>query len=128
MQHTRCQWPLQLRKHQTVKKTEAKELLKRIEKSHKEWLESCKYFLGDKGYDSSRIIGKLEDMGIVPVIDIRNCWGYSKSFLSVRQGNCPQTSCAIRGPRPGGGYRKPHSWYTCGNIFSCLWNNSRIYV
>ncbi len=34
----------------------------------------CRYFLGDKGYDSSKIIRQLRGKGIVPVIDIRNCW------------------------------------------------------
>lgn len=32
------------------------------------------YFLGDKGYDSSKLIVQLEGKGIVPIIDIRNCW------------------------------------------------------
>lgn len=54
--------------------TETKELLGKIEETHNEWLEGCKYFLGDKGYDSGKIIKQLEDKGIVPIIDIRNCW------------------------------------------------------
>lgn len=55
-------------------KTETRELLEKMEKAHDEWMEGCKYFLGDKGYDSSKNIGWLEGRGIVPVIDIRNCW------------------------------------------------------
>lgn len=55
-------------------KTETKKLLATIEEAHKEWLEGCNYFLGDKGYDSGKLIGWLEEKGIVPVIDIRNCW------------------------------------------------------
>lgn len=55
-------------------KTETKKLLERIERVHNEWLESCRYFLGDKGYDSSKLIMQLEGKGIVPIIDIRNCW------------------------------------------------------
>lgn len=55
-------------------KTETKKLLEEIEKVHEEWLEECGYFLGDKGYDSSKIITWLEKKGITPIIDIRNCW------------------------------------------------------
>lgn len=49
-------------------------MLEQIEKEHKEWLRSCKYFLGDKGYDSTKIIRWLEEKNISPIIDIRNCW------------------------------------------------------
>lgn len=55
-------------------KTETQKLLERMEKVHQEWLESCSYFLGDKGYDSCGIITWLERKGIAPIIDIRNCW------------------------------------------------------
>ncbi len=55
-------------------KTETQKLLEETEKVHKEWLEGCKYFLGDKGYDSTKLITWLEVKGISPVIDIRNCW------------------------------------------------------
>lgn len=55
-------------------KTETKNLLTRIEEEHEEWLERCTYFLGDKGYDSSKIIEDLESKGIHSIIDIRNCW------------------------------------------------------
>lgn len=54
--------------------TETKKLLEEMEKVHEEWPEVCRYFLGDKGYDSSRIILQLEGKGITPIIDIRNCW------------------------------------------------------
>ena len=37
-------------------------------------LDDCKYFLGDKGCDSSKILERLEDAGIHAIIDIRNCW------------------------------------------------------
>ena len=53
---------------------EAENLLEQIEKEHGEWLRSCKYFLGDKGYDSTKIIQWLEEKTISPIIDIRNCW------------------------------------------------------
>ncbi len=55
-------------------KTETQKLLEETEKNHKEWLEGCKYFLGDKGYDSTKLITWLEGKGIAPIIDIRNCW------------------------------------------------------
>jgi len=54
--------------------TETKKLLEEIEKVHEEWLEACRYFLGDKGYDSSKIILQLEGKGVKPIIDIRICW------------------------------------------------------
>ena len=55
-------------------KTETQKLLEKTEKLHGEWLEDCKYFLGDKGYDSTKLITWLEGKGITPIIDIRNCW------------------------------------------------------
>ena len=54
--------------------TETQKLLERIEKERGQWLGECKYFLGDKGYDSSKIINRLEGRGIHSIIDIRNCW------------------------------------------------------
>ena len=45
-----------------------------IEKEDSKWLDECKYFLADKGYDSSKIINRLEDKEIHSIIDIRNCW------------------------------------------------------
>ena len=55
-------------------KTETGKLLDELSASREGWLEKCRYFLGDKGYDSSKIIRQLRGKGIVPVIDIRNCW------------------------------------------------------
>ncbi len=55
-------------------KTETQKLLEETEKLHREWLEDCKYFLGGKGYDSTKLITWLEGKGIAPIIDIRNCW------------------------------------------------------
>lgn len=54
--------------------TETMKLLQQMEKEHKAWLDNCRYFLGDKGYDSTKIINWLEGKGICPIIDIRNCW------------------------------------------------------
>ena len=56
-------------------KTETKELLNRIEEEHPEWIESCRFFLGDKGYDSNPILEWLRRKDISPVIDICNHWG-----------------------------------------------------
>ena len=55
-------------------KTETQNLLNIMEKEHEKWLDDCKYFLGDKGYDSTKIIKRLEEKGIHSIIDIRNCW------------------------------------------------------
>lgn len=55
-------------------KTETGKLLEEIKEEHPEWMESCRFFLGDKGYDSGKLIEKLEGEEIIPIIDIRNCW------------------------------------------------------
>ena len=34
----------------------------------------CKYFLADRGYDSTNLINWLTTENIAPIIDIRNCW------------------------------------------------------
>lgn len=67
--------------------TETKELLEKMEKAHTEWLEDCLYFLGDKGYDSSKIIEWLEGKGITPIIDIRNCWKDGEETHQYRNTN-----------------------------------------
>lgn len=67
--------------------TETRKLLEEIEKEHNEWLEECRYFLGDKGYDSSRIIQQLEGKGITPIIDIRNCWKDGEETRQYRDTN-----------------------------------------
>lgn len=67
--------------------TETKDLVKEIEKAHSEWLESCRYFLGDKGYDSGRLIERLEGKGITPIIDIRNCWKDGEETHQYRDTN-----------------------------------------
>ena len=37
-------------------------------------MEKCRYFLADKGYDSTELIEWLTTEGTAPVIDIRNMW------------------------------------------------------
>jgi len=61
-------------KASSSEKTEARNLLEKMGEARHGWLEGCRYFLGDKGYDSSKIITWLEGKDISPVIDIRNCW------------------------------------------------------
>ena len=56
-------------------KTETKALLNDLKEEHPEWIENCKYFLGDKGYDSTPILEWLRRKEISPVIDICNHWG-----------------------------------------------------
>ena len=55
-------------------KTETKNLLNKLEENHPEWIENCKFFLGDKGYDSTPILEWLRRRDISPVIDICNHW------------------------------------------------------
>jgi len=52
-------------------KTEAKEILKTMDK---ERLEKCLYLMADKGYDDTNIIEYLKKKGITPIIDICNKW------------------------------------------------------
>ena len=68
-------------------KTEAKALLKRMKKETPEYLDVCQYFLGDKGYDSQPLIDQLEEAGIKPVIDIRNCWKDGEETHQYRDTN-----------------------------------------
>ncbi len=66
---------------------ETEKLLEKIEKKRKEWLERGRYFLRDKGYDSGKIIAWLEDKGIAPIIDIRNCWKDGEETHQYRETN-----------------------------------------
>lgn len=55
-----------------VKETE--KLLDNIKEKYPEKLEKCRYFMADKGYDSTELIEWLTTEGVSPVIDIRNMW------------------------------------------------------
>ena len=66
---------------------ETEKLLEKIEQEYTEWLKNCKYILGDKGYDSSKIINWLRGKGIVPIIDIRNCWKDGEETHQYRDTN-----------------------------------------
>jgi hypothetical protein len=39
-----------------------------------DWRERMEYLLLDKGYDSTDMIRAIKGAGIIPVVDIRNCW------------------------------------------------------
>ena len=54
--------------------TECKNLINTMEEKHPEYLDSCQYFMGDKGYDSNPILTMLKEKDIVPIIDICNKW------------------------------------------------------
>ena len=53
---------------------ETEKLLDNIKEKYPEKLKKCRYFLADKGYDSTELIEWLTTEGISPVIDIRNMW------------------------------------------------------
>ena len=52
----------------------AREMIDEMAEKNPEILEKCEYFTGDRGYDDTKLITKLEKHGVSPVIDIRNCW------------------------------------------------------
>ena len=54
--------------------TECKNLINTMEEKHPEYLDSCQYFMGDKGYYSNPILTMLKEKDIVPIIDICNKW------------------------------------------------------
>lgn len=53
---------------------ETQKLLENMKEKHSGKIEKCRYFLADRGYDSTNLIQWLTTEGISPVIDIRNCW------------------------------------------------------
>lgn len=55
-----------------VKETE--KLLEKMDKEKPREIKTCKYFLADRGYDSTELIEWLETKDVAPVIDIRNMW------------------------------------------------------
>ena len=55
-----------------VKETE--KMLDNIKEKYSEKLEQCRYFLADKGYDSTELTEWLTTEGVSQVIDIRNMW------------------------------------------------------
>lgn len=67
--------------------TIAKNMVKDMEKEHPEYLEECEYFLGDKGYDGSKLIEMLRKHDIAPIIDIRNCWKDGEETHQYRNTN-----------------------------------------
>ena len=55
-----------------IKETE--KMLENIKDKYPRKIERCRYFLADRGYDSTDLIEWLTTEGVSPVIDIRNCW------------------------------------------------------
>jgi len=60
-----------------IKETE--KMLERIKENQPQKLEKCKYFLADRGYDSTNLIEWLETEKISPIIDICNKWKEEKT-------------------------------------------------
>lgn len=54
--------------------SEHKETRNLLNKTNERMLKKCKYFLADKGYDSTELINLLKEKEISPIIDIRNLW------------------------------------------------------
>ena len=53
---------------------EAEKMISRMKEEHPEIIKKCNNLLGDRGYDSTKLINMLNDSGCVPIIDIRNMW------------------------------------------------------
>lgn len=49
-------------------------MLDNIKDKHPQKIERCRYFLADRGYDSTNLIEWLTTEGVSTIIDIRNCW------------------------------------------------------
>lgn len=74
-------------KASSSEQAETQKLLDRIEKEWKQWLKTCRYFLGDKGYDSAKINNRLERRGIHAIIAIRNCWKDGEEIHQYKDSN-----------------------------------------
>jgi hypothetical protein len=67
---------------------------------------SIQYLLLDRGYDSTGLITGVKSMGIVPVVDIRNCWKDGEETKQYRntdmvynyKGDVYYTVCDINAP------------------------------
>lgn len=58
------------------------ELFKELNEAHPEVVEQCEHAMGDKGYDSGKIISFLwNDFSIKPIIDIRKMWKEKETRL-----------------------------------------------
>ena len=68
-------------------KPETEKLLKNMKKGNPEMLEKCDYFMGDKGYDSTKLIEWLEGEEVVPIIDICNKWKDGEETHQYRDTN-----------------------------------------
>jgi hypothetical protein len=60
---------------------EGKKLLRELAASRPTVLETCRYFMGDKGYDDTELIELLKRKGIKAVIDKRTMWKDEKERI-----------------------------------------------
>lgn len=80
-----------LTKASCSEQTQLHEMLDDLAEKKPEVLNICEYLLGDRGYDSTTLIKKLEDKEIVPVIDICNKWRDGEKTKQYRDTNLTYT-------------------------------------
>lgn len=80
-----------LTKASSGEQTQLHEILDVLAERKPEVLSACDYLLGDRGYDSTALIKKLEGKGIVPVIDICNKWRDGEKTKQYRDTNLTYT-------------------------------------
>lgn len=66
-------------------------MLDGLEEKRPEILDACRHLLGDRGYDSTTLIKKLESYGIIPVIDICNKWRDGEKTKQYKNTNLTYT-------------------------------------
>ena len=66
-------------------------MLDNLKEKRSEILDTCQYLLGDRGYDSTTLIKKLEGNGIIPVIDICNKWRDGEKTKQYKNTNLTYT-------------------------------------
>jgi hypothetical protein len=63
----------------------ALQMIERLDQEHPLLLESCDYFMADRGYDDGKLHYRLwENHGIKPIIGIRNLWQKPEGFDATR--------------------------------------------
>lgn len=80
-----------LTKASCSEQTQLHEMLDELSDKRPVVLGKCEYLLGDRGYDSAKLIEKLEGKGIVPVIDICNKWRDAEKTKQYRDTNLTYT-------------------------------------
>lgn len=71
--------------------TQLHEMLDDLAEKKPDVLDRCEYLLGDRGYDSTKLIEKLEGKGIVPLIDICNKWRGGEKTKQYKNTNLTYT-------------------------------------